>query len=98
MQQALWKGSVHVWLESLLRMETGEMKEKEDNPLLNVYLPKSDEKLLLALKVGGFALYKELPRFCEIFPHTVFLAQDSHKQLVNKLGFCRKLLSGLLGE
>jgi len=52
----------------------------------------------MSLKIGGFGLYKELPRLCEIFPHTTFLASDTHKQTINKIGFCRKLMTGLLGE
>jgi hypothetical protein len=48
------------------------------------------------LGLGGFALYKELPRFCESFPWTILSSQDSHRQLVNKLNFFRKLMTQLL--
>ena len=53
-----------MWLEGLLEIERSDEKEAEKGKILNVYLPKIEEKVISALGLGGFALYKELPHFC----------------------------------
>lgn len=43
-------------------------------------------------------MYKELHNFCEIFPFTTFTNTETHKSLINKLTFLRKLLAAVLQE
>jgi hypothetical protein len=59
-QQTIWKYCHKQWIEAILRLDSisKEGKEDDNNNLLNIYLPKSDEKLLAALKLGGFQMYK----------------------------------------
>ncbi len=72
-QQTLWRSCNRLLLESLLAFDRLLKGEKEETQsILNNYLPKSEEKLLTVLKVGGLAMYKELHHFCEIFPSTTF--------------------------
>jgi hypothetical protein len=73
-------------------------EKEEAQSILNIYLPKSEEKLLGVLKVGGLTMYKELHHFCEIFPSTTFTSNETHKSIINKLTFLRKLLSAVLQE
>lgn len=59
-QQTLWRSCNQQLLESLLafdRLQRGE-KGEEAPSILNTFLPKSEDKLLSALKVGGLAMYK----------------------------------------
>lgn len=52
-------------IESLSNIERNQKEENaEDNSnLLNIYLPKSEEKVLAVLKVGGLMMYKELHHY-----------------------------------
>jgi hypothetical protein len=59
-QQTLWKNCNYQLLKSLLTFDRLAKEEKgEETPsILNIYLPKSEEKLISVLKVGGLAMYK----------------------------------------
>lgn len=52
-------------IESLNKIERNQKEENADENcnLLNVYLPKSEEKVLAVLKVGGLMMYKELHHY-----------------------------------
>lgn len=69
-QQSLWKYCNRAFIESCLQIE--KMEEKEPYSIFIKYLPKPDDKLLQALKVGGLGLYRELPNYCTVFPATTF--------------------------
>lgn len=92
-QQALWRACNCPLLEAL-QTQGG----KEETDPVQVFLPKGEERLLEVLKVGGAAMYKELPRYCRLLPATSPLPSDPHKGMVNKLNFMRKLLGSLLLE
>lgn len=51
---------------------------------------------MTVLQIGGFTMYKELPNYLRIFPFMLFEETDTHKMMVNKLTFIRKLMGVLL--